>query len=149
MRKGWSTIREKRAQRSSFAFVSFSRMVITNRRVARTMMARRSDIAIATAMASCFAFAVFHCVHIGQHDWVQHTSHRSVALSMFPPASLQEGREGVALMHPKPVKVRVTDTNVTISNGYVRAVFDRAAPSLKYLAGGQSPADNIGRVLSE
>jgi hypothetical protein len=55
---------------------------------------------------------------------------------MFPPASLQEGREGVALLRHEPVKVEVTDSSVTISNGYVRAVFDRAAPSLKYLAGG-------------
>jgi hypothetical protein len=57
---------------------------------------------------------------------------------MFPPAqSLQERREEGALLCHESVKVEVTDSSVTISNGYVRAVFDRAAPSLKYLAGGQ------------
>jgi hypothetical protein len=88
----------------------------------------RTDNMRRLAMVSCLLLALFHCILNSDNETTKTFHYRLLASeSNVQPRQLSH----------EPVRLEVTATEVTFTNGYVIATFDRTAPALRHLAGGK------------
>lgn len=88
----------------------------------------RTDNMRRLAMVSCILFGMIHCIWNFDNGKTQTFDGRLLA---------SEGNEQTRQLSHEVVRLEVTATEVTFTNGYVKATFDRTAPALRHLAGGK------------